>query len=147
KLLLACCLAERGVPVFIGQRTEIDMMAGRFPPSIYVAKGLTQQTRRHFVGARNFGHEVVAWDEEAICYLDRQIYQSRGLGQRTLPLVSHLIAWGEDNAELWSDAAARTAIPVHVLSKPRAGLLRRELRPLLETAARELRQKHGRFIL
>ena len=147
KLLLACCLAERGVPVFIGQRTEIDMMAGRFPRSLYVAKGLTQQTRRHFVGARNFGHEVVAWDEEAICYLDRKIYHGRRLGERTVPLVSHLIAWGEDNAELWAEAAARSAIPVHVLGNPRADLLRREFRALLEPAARELRQKHGRFIL
>jgi surface carbohydrate biosynthesis protein len=147
KLLLACCLAERGVPVFIGQRTEVDLMAARFPRSIYVAKGLTQQTRRHFVSARNFGHEVVAWDEEAICYLDRDIYYGRRLGERTVPLVSHLIAWGEDNAELWKDAAERSQIPVHVLGNPRADLLRRELRPLLEPAARDLRARHGRFIL
>ncbi len=147
KLLLACCLAERGVPCFIGQRTEIDLMAGKFPQSIYVAKGLTPQTRRHFVSAKNFGHEIVAWDEEAICYLTREIYIGRRWGRSTLPLVSQLIAWGEDNAELWTEALQGENIPIHVLGNPRADLLRPEMQGLVDPDAEFLRQRYGRFIL
>lgn len=147
KLLLACCLAERGLTCYLGQRTEIDMMAGRFAPSVYIAKGLTQQTRRHFVAHRNFGHEIVAWDEEAICYLTREIYNARRLGEETVPLVSRLIAWGEDNAELWREPAERNNIPIHVLGNPRADLLRRELRGMLDEEVAALRERYGRFIL
>ncbi len=147
KLLLACCLAERGVPCFIGQRTEIDLMAGKFPQSIYVAKGLTPQTRRHFVSARNFGHEIIAWDEEAICYLTREIYIARRWGTRTLPLVSQLIAWGEDNAELWQEALQGANIPIHILGNPRADLLRPEMQGMIDPDAEDLRRKYGRYIL
>lgn len=147
KLLLACCLAERGVPCYLGQRTELDMMAGRFPQSVYVAKGLTRQTMRHFLSARNFGHEIVAWDEEAICYLTRDIYIGRRWSDDTVRLVSELIAWGEDNAEMWRDALDDIDIPIHVLGNPRADLLRSEFHASIDTEAEDLRQRYGRYIL
>lgn len=147
KLLLACCLAERGLACFLGQRTEMDLMAGRFPPSVYVAKGLTKQSRRHLVSNRNFGHEIVAWDEEAICYCTREHYLARRVGEETVPLLSHLIAWGDDNAELWSEAAGRHNVPITVLGNPRTDLLRGEFRSLLAPQANELKKRYGRFIL
>ncbi len=147
KLLLACCVAERGLTCFLGQRTEMDLMAGRFPPSIYVAKGLTKQSRRHLVANRNFGHEIVAWDEEAVCYYTKEHYLARRVGEETVPLISHLIAWGDDNAEVWSDVAGRHKVPVSVLGNPRTDLLRKEFRSLLAPEANEIRKRYGRFVL
>jgi surface carbohydrate biosynthesis protein len=79
------------------------------------------------------GHEIVAWDEEALVHLPDDIYYSRRLSPKAVAQVDHFLAWGEDNAELWrrypqmpSNAA------IHVTGNPRNDLLRRELHAYYE---------------
>ena len=50
---------------------------------------------------RNLGHEVVAWDEEALVHLPAETYYSRRLSPAAMAHVSRFFAWGEDNAQLW----------------------------------------------
>jgi hypothetical protein len=45
------------------------------------------------------GHEIVTWDEEALVHLPPEMYFSRRLSRLTMQYLSHLFAWGEDNAE------------------------------------------------
>jgi surface carbohydrate biosynthesis protein len=62
--------------------------------------------------------------------------------------VSHLFAWGEDNAELWRMYPALPAdIPIHVTGNPRGDLLRPEIRGYYEKAVAEIRDCYGDFIL
>jgi surface carbohydrate biosynthesis protein len=62
--------------------------------------------------------------------------------------VSHLFAWGEDNAELWRQySKLPSGIPIHVTGNPRGDLLRPETRVFYERDAEEIRNIYGNFIL
>ena len=51
----------------------------------------------------NLGHKIVAWDEEALVRFPRDDYYRRRLSPKALRRVSHLFAWGEDDAQLFRD--------------------------------------------
>jgi len=101
KLLLACIAAERGFSSVIGSRREMEFNIDLFPQSIYLSKSMTIRSLLFFQVARRFDIEIVTWDEEALVHLPPETYFSRRLDPRAIKYVSHLFAWGEDNARLW----------------------------------------------
>jgi surface carbohydrate biosynthesis protein len=101
KLLLACVAAERGFASVIGSRREIDFKIAAFPTSIYLGKSFTPVNLKMFQIMHRLGHQIVVWDEEALVHLPPEMYFSRRLSPLTLKYVSHLFAWGEENAKLW----------------------------------------------
>jgi len=100
KLLLACIAARQGFTTFIGSHREIDLRITSFPRSIYLSKSMTASNLRMFDIMRKIGHEIVTWDEEALVHLPPETYYSRRLSPVAIRHISHLFAWGEDNAEL-----------------------------------------------
>ena len=101
KLLLACIAARREFSTVIGSHREIDLRIASFPRSLYLCKSFTIRNRKMFRIMNKLGHEIVTWDEEALVHLPPEIYFSRRLSPLTMQYLSHLFAWGEDNAELW----------------------------------------------
>jgi surface carbohydrate biosynthesis protein len=98
--------------------------------------------------AHNLGHTNVAWDEEALVHLPPDTYFSRRLSPDALAHVSHLFAWGEDNAELWRSYPELPAgMPIHSTGNPRNDLLRPEIRTYYEKEVNEIRSTFGDFIL
>jgi surface carbohydrate biosynthesis protein len=62
--------------------------------------------------------------------------------------VSHLFAWGEDNAELWRQYPQLPAgMPIHVTGNPRGDLLRPGIRVYYKRDAEEIHNTYGDFIL
>ncbi len=62
--------------------------------------------------------------------------------------MSHLFAWGQDNAELWRQYAnLPDDIPIHITGNPRSDMLRPELRPFYKEEVEQFRRKYGDFIL
>ncbi len=148
KLLLACIAARRGFTSVIGSHREIDLRITSFPRSIYLSKSMTASNLRMFDIMRKTGHEIVTWDEEALVHLPPDTYYSRRLSPVALQYISHLFAWGEDNAELWRRyPALPQEVPIHVTGNPRSDMLRPELLPFYDRQAEKLRQTHGNFIL
>lgn len=148
KLLLACVAARRGFSSVIGSRWEIDNRIASFPPAIYLSKSMTARGAKMFRVMRNNGHEVVAWDEEALIHLPPEMFFSRRLSPRGIRGVSHLFAWGPDNADLWRQYPHLPAeTPIHVTGNPRGDLLRPDMRGLYADDVAELRRTHGPFIL
>ena len=98
KLLLACVAAKRGFTSVIGSRREIEFNIDLFPQSIYLSKSMTVRSLLFFRVAQRFNTEIVTWDEEALVHLPPETYFSRRLDPRAIKYVSHLFAWGEDNA-------------------------------------------------
>ncbi len=97
---------------------------------------------------RELGHEIVAWDEEALVHLPPEMYYSRRLSTTGMVHVSHLFAWGEDNAELWRKYPHLPPdMPIHVTGNPRGDLLRPEIGAYYSQEADVIRKAHGRFIL
>jgi surface carbohydrate biosynthesis protein len=148
KLLLACIAAQRGFPVIIGSHREIDLRIASLPRSLYLNKSMTDRNLAMFRIMRNIGHEIVTWDEEALVHLPANTYYSRRLSPVAIKYVSHLFAWGEDNAELWRQYPDLPKdMPIHVTGNPRSDMLRPELQSFYEAQAQRLRQTYGKFIL
>jgi surface carbohydrate biosynthesis protein len=61
KLLLAYVAAKRGFSSILGFRREIH--------GIYLSKSMTAASDLMFQIMRKLGHEIVAWDEEALVHL------------------------------------------------------------------------------
>jgi surface carbohydrate biosynthesis protein len=148
KLLLACIAARRGFTVIIGSHREIDLRIASLPRSLYLNKSMTDRNLKMFRIMRNLGHEIVTWDEEALVHLPPETYYSRRLSPVAIQYVTHLFAWGEDNAELWRRYPDLPPdMPIHVTGNPRSDMLRPELHPFYEPQAENLRRKYGPFIL
>ena len=148
KLLLACIAAQRGFSSVIGSRREMEFNIDSFPRSIYMSKSMTVRSLLFFRVAKKFGHEIISWDEEALVHLPPETYFSRRLDPRAIKYVSHLFAWGKDNAELWRQYPQMpNGIPVHITGNPRSDMLRPEIRPFYDREVEEIRKTHGKFIL
>jgi surface carbohydrate biosynthesis protein len=148
KLLLACVAAQRGFSSVIGSRREMEFNIDLFPQSIYLSKSMTIRSLLFFRVARRFDVEIVTWDEEALVHLPPETYFSRRLDPIAIKYVSHLFAWGEDNARLWRQYPhLPDGIPIHVTGNPRSDMLRPELRSFYEKEVEEFQARYGDFIL
>jgi surface carbohydrate biosynthesis protein len=148
KLLMACVAAGRGFSSVIGSRREMEFNIDRFPRGVYLSKSMTVRSLLFFRLARRFDIEIITWDEEALVHLPPETYFSRRLDPRAIKYVSHLFAWGEDNARLWRQYPHLPAgIPIHVTGNPRSDMLRTELRPFYKKEIEEFQARFGDFIL
>jgi surface carbohydrate biosynthesis protein len=148
RLLLACVAARRQIPSIIGPKRDVESRIASFPRSIFLSKSLRIGKRRFFPISRKLGHKIVAWDEEALVHLPPDIYFSRRLSAVGMHYVSHLFAWGEDNAELWRQYPNLPAgMPIHVTGNPRGDLLRPEIRVFYQREEEKIRNTYGDFIL
>ena len=148
KLLLAVLAARRGFSSVIGSHRELDFRIASFPRSLYLCKSFTVRNLKMFRIMAKIGHEIVTWDEEALVHLPPEMYFSRRLSPRTMQYISHLFAWGEDNAELWRQYPEfPPGLPIHITGNPRNDLLRTEMRAFYDDEVKALRKAHGDFIL
>jgi len=148
KLLLACIAARRGFSAVIGSRREMEFRIASFPPSLYLSKSMTIRSVLLFKAAHKVGHSIVAWDEEALVHLPPETYFSDRLSPASIRYVSHLLAWGQDNANLWRQYPnLPNGIAIHLTGNPRADMLRPEMRPFFSEDVEKIRQKYGNFIL
>ena len=148
KLLLACVAAKRGFPSVIGPRREMHFRIPAFPKSIYLSKSTTNASKNVFRHLKRLGDKVVAWDEEALVSLPPKLYYRHRLSPASIQHVSHLFAWGEENANLWRHyPELPVGIPIHITGNPRGDLLRPELRGYYEDDVQKLKQAYGNFIL
>ena len=148
KLLLACIAARRGFQSYIGSRREIHFNIRSFPKGVYLSKSITAASDLMFRIMRNLGHEIVAWDEEALVHLPDETYYSRRLSPKAMANVSHFFAWGEDNAQLWRryPKLPKNA-KIHVTGNPRNDLIRPELHAYYDKEVKKIHQAYGNFIL
>jgi surface carbohydrate biosynthesis protein len=148
KLLLACIAARRGFTSVIGSRREMEMLIDSFPRSIYLSKSMTVRSLLFFWVAAKYGHEIITWDEEALVHLPPETYFSRRLHPAAIRYVSHLFAWGEENAELWRQyPELPRGIPIHVTGNPRSDMLRTQMHPYYAADVAAIRREFGNFIL
>jgi len=148
KLLLACIAARRGISSVIGFRREMHFHISSFPRGVYLSKSVTAASEMMFQIMRKLGHEIVAWDEEALVHLPPETYYSRRLSPSAMADVSHFFAWGEDNAELWRQYPRLPQnAEIHVTGNPRNDLLRPEMHSFYEDEVKKIRRTYGDFVL
>ena len=94
------------------------------------------------------GHEIVAWDEEALVHLPPETYYSRRLSPVGMEHVSHMFAWGEENVKLWLGySKLPPAMPIHATGNPRVDLLRPDMQAYYKAESDIIRESFGDFIL
>lgn len=148
KLLLAAVAARRGFTSILGSHRDVDFRIADFPRGLYLNKSFTDRNLKMFRIMRQLGHLILTWDEEALVHLPPEIYYSRRLSPAAIRCVSHLFAWGEDNAELWRRYPEMPAgLPIHVTGNPRNDLLRPELHAFYAEQVQAIREQYGDFLL
>jgi len=148
KLLLACIAARRGFASIIGSHREIDFRIASFPRGLYLNKSMTERNLKMFQIMRRVGHAILTWDEEALIHLPPEIYYSRRMSPTAIRYVSHLFAWGEDNAELWRRYPEfPESLPIHVTGNPRNDMLRPELQAFYAEDIRAIHDRYGDYLL
>ena len=148
KLLLAACAVERGYRVVIGSRAYVHFAMADLPRGVYLAKSMRGLSDRMFRLIRGLGHDIVAWEEEALVHPPPEVFYPLRLSPGTMPHVSHILAWGEENRDLLSGYPYLPAgLPMHLTGNPRGDMLRPELRAYFQEDVRALRQEHGDFLL
>jgi surface carbohydrate biosynthesis protein len=148
KLLLSCCAAERGYPVVIGSRAYVHFAIAGLPRGIYAAKSMRGISELMFRIIRDLGHDIVAWEEEALVHPPPEVFFSLRLASGTVGRVSHVFAWGEDNAELLRQyPSLPPGLRMHVTGNPRGDMLRPELRPFFAAEVSAIRAEFGDFLL
>ncbi len=147
KLLLACMLAERGLPTIVGSRIAIHNHMHKLDPAIYVAKDFRKPSSRIFKILEGLGASIVAWDEEGLLFFDEQSYYQQRVHAKNLAQVKEFFAWGPLNARITALAPGYHDQLIHLFGNPRIDLLRPELRSIYAREVAELRQRYGKFIL
>ncbi|MFO7324428.1 MAG: hypothetical protein DIU62_001815 [Pseudomonadota bacterium] len=148
KLLLACCAVERGWRVILGSRAYVHFAMADMPRGVYLAKSMRGMSNLMFRLIRDLGHDIVAWEEEALVHPPAEIFYSVRLSPGTVPYVSHLFAWGEENRALLAGYRHMPReMPIHLTGNPRGDMLRPELRRYFDEEVAELRREHGEFVL
>jgi surface carbohydrate biosynthesis protein len=147
KLLLACAAPERGFPVVIGSRAFVHYDITAMPRGVYLAKSMRSLSNRMFEILRQLGHEIVAWDEEALVRFPQEDYYRRRLSPKALGLVSHLLAWGEDDAEIIREFPAYPGTSIHVTGNARIDLMRPDVRAYFDAEVADIRRRFGQFVM
>ena len=112
-----------------------------------MAKSLRKLSIRMFSILRQLGHEIIAWDEEGLLrWPDPEYYRQR-LSPITIGQISHLLAWGPDNARAFRDYPGYKGTPIHITGNPRIDLMRPELREYYHPQVAALRERYGDFVL
>ena len=148
KLLLACIAARRGFGSIIGSHREVDFRIASFPRGLYLNKSMTERNLKMFQIMRRVGHAILTWDEEALVHLPPEIYYSRRLSAVAIRYISHLFAWGENNADLWRRYPHLPQdLPIHVTGNPRNDMLRPELHGFYQDEVRTIHERYGDYLL
>jgi surface carbohydrate biosynthesis protein len=81
-------------------------------------------------------------------HLPPETFFSRRISPTGIKHVSHLFAWGQDNADLWRQYPSLSPeTPIHITGNPRGDMLRPEMRDFYAKEIKELRKAYGDFIL
>ena len=148
RLLLACIAARRGFPSVIGPLRWLESRITSFPRSVYLSKSMLSGRVKMFQVMIDLGLKIMTLDEEALVHLPAETYFSRRVSPEAIKYVSHLLAWGPDNAELWRQYPHLPEdTQIHITGNPRGDLLRPEMRPFYEKEAAQIRDTYGEFIL
>lgn len=148
KILLSCIAAERGFHVIMGSRGYVHFKVAAMPRGVYLAKSMRTLSNKMFRILRQLGHVIVAWDEEALVHPPAETYFTLRLSPATVPMVSHMIAWGQENADLFRQfPPLPETTPIHIIGNPRGDMLRPELRGYFDDQVEQLKNQYGDFFL
>ena len=146
KLLLALVARERGWRSLLGLRSAIFERRSILPPGVVLANNARGAKPEMFRQLREYGHHSVVLDEEGLVRQTDEIFLMKHEKQAFAD-VSLVLAWGEDDAELWRRSGQVEPERVAVTGNPRIDVLRRELRAFHAPEIDCIRERFGDYVL
>ena len=92
------------------------------------------------------GHDIVAADEEALVRNHDDMFLCK-IDPETMRYVNLLIAWGQDNKEVWMRSPFTKKIPITTDGNPRIDMLRPELRQYHAVDIGTIKKRYAPFVL
>jgi len=146
KLHLALRAAGRGWRVILGGRTAIHAALPNLPQSIYLAKGIRTGNKRVFKLLQQFGHVIVALDEESLIrQSDEALLMT--LEEEIFNCPRLFYAWGKSDADVWRKFKGYRGTPILEAGNPRVDLLRPELCGYFASDADALKERFGDYVI
>jgi surface carbohydrate biosynthesis protein len=136
-------MASPKTTLIIPVESQVRELDAKILRGVYMAKSMRSLSDRMFAILRQLGHEIVAWDEEALVRFRPEDYYRRRLSAKAVGLVSHLFAWGEDDAESFRKFPEYPGVPIYVTGD----LMRPDVRGYFDEEVADLRRRFGEFIL
>lgn len=143
KLLLALFAVEQGFEVVLANRAILNTKIHQFPAGIYLSHNFDKGRRRILEILNRLGHQVMAWDEEGLVWLNEQAYQKRRMFGPSVAQLHTIFAWGNEHAK----ALSLDTPVVKPCGNPRADMLTAQLRPFYAEKATALNAQYGALIL
>jgi surface carbohydrate biosynthesis protein len=147
KLLVALFAADKGMKVTLGNKALLNLRIGSLQPGVYLSHNFNAGRDRIISIAKQLGHQVVAWDEEGLVWINEESYRRRRADENALRNLEEIFLWGGEQAEALRPLTEKLGVKSIVVGNPRADLLRPELRKLFQRKVDELSSEFGEFIL
>jgi surface carbohydrate biosynthesis protein len=147
KLLVALFAANHGMKITLGNKALLNLRIGSLEPGVYLSHNFNAGRDRIISIAKQLGHQVVAWDEEGLVWVNEEIYRNRRANQKALRSLETIFLWGGEQARALCPMTDHLPLTTIVSGNPRADLLRPELRALFRKRKDEIKAEFGDFIL
>jgi surface carbohydrate biosynthesis protein len=99
KLLVALFAADRGMKVTLGNKALLNLRIGSLQPGVYLSHNFNAGRDRIISIAKQLGHQVVAWDEEGLVWINEESYRRRRADENALRNLEEIFLWGDEQAE------------------------------------------------
>ena len=146
KTLLACYAAVCGFDVVIGLEDMVRRLCRFSKPGIFFDKSLHSEYPVIFKKLKQLGYLVAVSDEEGLVVDDDQ-YCEFGIDDGVSDTVDMIFTWGKMHRNLIYRAMPEYAGSVIDAGNPRMDILGSDLRRIFDPKVREIKEKHGEFIL
>ncbi len=147
RILMACIAADRGYRVVLGHKNEIQTSLSIMPQGIFLTYGMAENLLPILENATNFGHRIIAQDEEGLVVWQHGRYQKYRLSNKTLNLIQYVFTWGENQKQLISETFPEYSTKIITTGSPRIDLLREPYNKVFDDRVEKIKKTYGPFIL
>jgi len=146
RLLMAVHALGKGYDVVIGQQWLLIRNLRVFEPGTVFFKGTNAVQLNWMQNAKSAGHTVVAIDEEVTAIAEEK-HVVKGVKKEIFDCCDRFFMQGENQSRIYKKYFGDYPDVFRITGNPRFDLLQGERRRAFVTAARDIRQKYGRYIL
>lgn len=148
KILLAARLAMAGHTTIIGPKRELNSVAVKYKPSIYIGdSGVARKNKIELYSKlHEIGTKVIILDTEGGLFISEELFKKR-LDERVLKYTSRYYSWGPKVKSIIGGLGSFPEEKVVVTGNPKFDLTSPYLRKYYDNDIRKLSSKYGKYIM
>ena len=145
RIYIALFAAQKGLSSLIAPTHTVSTFAAELPAGVFLHKTLNSVDRRKITDSLAGGHVFSAIDEESMAWTGGHILL--GVDPTAATLMDMIFVAGPAHARAYHDVFPEAADKLRVVGNPRIDLLSPQLRSQFDAQVRNIRARHGRFVL